>query len=929
MATACIIHNPQRGKRGAGKLCWSCVHRAGVSIRYGRRPCFPSPSSVDLCQSVGMSAGAELSSEDASRFYRNAGGARAAMEKLYWDLQLLNVGNLDRLCPMHQSTHPDRFPTRYDPSDSEPSQSVLHRRVRRLKRAARHCWAELASEGLRTMVPSPWQGGRPGVKVHAWGRVSPPDLVFLVEVKYDVVARLLFTEMLQEHHTLSSWQSLLPWQQHKEHEGLEELAEEVLLSGDMLHLAELPGAFRIYRACQGESEEQSWSAMSLLYELRACREHERDAITALGERLDRESLRLLCSHIRLATLRAQRESTSQAALMAARQSWEAWPHINSPCRRQQALLWLQAEEEETNEDVTSASPQQHSVLQLLVLSQEQERRHLVRLVHGLSPEDLQGDTAPAKEEGNQQAALRKGCINRLRELHDRLQTQNETRAPLEQADLARGSEAQPQMSSNPAMWSQHQVEACALLLLTHLLELQEAQASALLSGLTDMSVQQIQVLQAKYERDLQAQSCANLLQLLEPDAPLNPGSLLMPASSIINHSSSDRPTTPEPPEPHNSSDEPAHSLQYNSASVQAADGTVKQDVCTGCGAVMEELPYLEISCMGKEAEEEEDGSMRAQSYEKQGSLITLAWSRPPDGGTDCEAESADGVAAQSESATQTRVQSSDISSTAEHTQSDETSAESYDEEAAEQQRSPHGKLTSEEGPAAGQTDKEEAVSGCDLQTHTPPPLFDLPEAKPHSHQPTPASSSEIGTDGDMVESSPAIQSDSWDSREPDPTGAEEQENTLQTRAACGLAERETLRESTVTEREQIREQVSAVERERTMRNLVDMQKRAEQRHQRDRERQRLRVQERLSIIQNKKTEKDLLGLKHMEQLKHLTQDLPREDKQQQKTVVRERLEQLRRERSHLMQSKRDRNTAGFKELLGPVTLYRETEDTTD
>lgn len=51
------------------------------------------------------------------------------------------------------------------------------------------------------MMPSPWQGGRPGVKVHAWGCVSLQDLVPLLEVKYDVVTHLLLTEMLQEHHS--------------------------------------------------------------------------------------------------------------------------------------------------------------------------------------------------------------------------------------------------------------------------------------------------------------------------------------------------------------------------------------------------------------------------------------------------------------------------------------------------------------------------------------------------------------------------------------------------------------------------------------------------------------------------------------------------------------------------------------------------------
>lgn len=34
------------------------------------------------------------------------------------------------------------------------------------------------------------------------------------------------------------------------------------------------------------------------------------------------------------------------------------------------------------------------------------------------------------------------------------------------------------------------------------------------------------------------------------------------------------------------------------------------------------------------------------------------------------------------------------------------------------------------------------------------------------------------------------------------------------------------------------------------------------------------VKERLSIIQNRKAEEDLLGLKHTDRIRHLTQDLP-------------------------------------------------------
>lgn len=47
----------------------------------------------------------------------------------------------------------------------------------------------------------------------------------------------------------SVWEKLPPWQQHQEVEVLEDLAEEALESVDLLGLAVLPGAFRIYKYC--------------------------------------------------------------------------------------------------------------------------------------------------------------------------------------------------------------------------------------------------------------------------------------------------------------------------------------------------------------------------------------------------------------------------------------------------------------------------------------------------------------------------------------------------------------------------------------------------------------------------------------------------------------------------------------------------------
>ncbi|XP_067358466.1 uncharacterized protein [Channa argus] len=1012
-----------------------------------------------------MSVGEEFSAEDVSRIYQkvfhvpsNTDEAQTAMKKfqisggdknwacvgenvfdvllemererekkeqLYWDLQLLNAGNLNTLHVMDTPVMIDRDvqscldqsmnPKTYHQSDSGASQSytidtgrfkvlyVLYnvsnflqklctskfaasftchaqRRslvannvtgVMRLKKAARQCWARLVSEGVQSTLPTSWQGKSVRVQGQSFGCVSLSDVLLLLEVKYDVVTHLLYTEMLQEHHTHCVWGTFLPWQQHKEYEGLEDLAEEVLVSGDLLHLAELPGAFRVYRSrvrayFRGhlESREKSWSAISLLCELQTSCQQERDTLTVLGKRLDRDSMRLLCLYIRLATLRAQREKLSYSALLAARQSWETWPHVRSPCRAEQAVLWLQGEEEEQKEDFKFVSPQQQSVIQLLVLTQEQERKDLVKLIHGVSLEDLQVPecAVPPQEESNMQSALRNGCIKRLRQIHATLQTSNGP--PLEQGNphMQLQSKAQPQMQahmrSKPAMWSQHQLEDCALLLLSHLLELQEVQASALLPELMDKSAQHI--LQDKYESELQAPSYINLLQLLMSDDPLTSDSVFAPCENVTKNSCTDKMTSQSswtaPTEAQNSRDGPGKALTVGSVRVQVADSTGKQEVCIGCGAVMEELPYLEILCVSDQtsethqkiaaesrAQDEGEGSTTApQNYEKQGSLITLAWSKPPHNDTNYDTEPADEGTEQSQdlqSSVKFQADSCEISSMVE--QYDETSRESHNEESgfkglhetqsSNQQCNTKAKMTLEERHMIDQTHGE-AISECDLQTQAL--VTDtLQELKPYANDFCRALASEetdVSEDGVDVETCPtANESELFRLRVLESSHPDDQECNLKAKPECDFAEVEAMREPMLMDREQVREPVSAMERERTMRNLVDMQRKVEQRQQRDRERQLLRVQGRLSIIQNRKAEEDLLGLKHTERLKHLTQDLPQDDKNQQKTVVRERLEQLRRERSYVMQSKRDRNTSGFKELLGPVALHSSETDGSD
>lgn len=56
----------------------------------------------------------------------------------------------------------------------------------------------LASEGVYSII---CQGQVPGVRGQAWGSVSLPDVLLLVDVKYDVVTQLFYKEMLQEHYS--------------------------------------------------------------------------------------------------------------------------------------------------------------------------------------------------------------------------------------------------------------------------------------------------------------------------------------------------------------------------------------------------------------------------------------------------------------------------------------------------------------------------------------------------------------------------------------------------------------------------------------------------------------------------------------------------------------------------------------------------------
>ncbi|KAK5606599.1 hypothetical protein CRENBAI_018138 [Crenichthys baileyi] len=920
-----------------------------------------------LYQCLGMPAGAEFSTEDVSLLFckvfhvsSNRGEADAAMKKvaggdeawscvganvldvllemerakerkemLYWDCQLLNSGNLHHMLQnTFQRKDSEFFRNPYNsqsglllPQTAEtdifPAEKVLGKKqlcdtmtnMKRLHKAAKQCWARLASEGVHSILPSAWCNRRLGLSGQTWGSISLSDVLFLVEGKYDVVTHLLYTEMLQEHHTPSVWETLLPWQQLKEVEALETMAEEALHSADLLGLAFLPGAFRIYKTSCSQLREQSWSAVAFLNELHTFCQQEQNELMFLGPRLRNDSLRLLCLHVIMAIYRAQREKTSYSALLASRQSWELWPQVFNPCRAEQVTLWLQNEDKGEEGKEHFETLQQKTELQLLMLTQEMERKYLLKLVHGISLEDLQesGCTMPPKDNDrfdDEQTSLRAGCIKTLKQIHAQLQKQNGSENSSKQTSIQINIQEQ---------WSQPLLADCTLLLLTHLKELQEVQALALLQVLQHRDSQAAKALRDKYEVEIKMQCFTNLLHLLISDDPLSLGSML--AENINNDQI--RPESSCTGEVENicAGSVPATVADLiNRASrecveVRPADDSAKQEVCSGCGAVMEELPYLEILCvpdaqsnvLAPEAGDckEEDGNET-----KQGSLIPLAWSKPPEDDADYKAEDEDGEA---------ELYQDILSSIGIHLPSSQCE-ETIQERDSEELSLNRNQIPDQpnEGEAAPENYPHSLPENLlDVWPHVSSDSFEYSADGASNHT--------ANTTREMTES------ELWDLRGSELSDHEDlipsQEST---QIESSLSGRTTLLGTTQLEREEVmRDQ--AVERERTMRNLVDMQRKFEQRHQRDKERQMFRVQERLSIIQNRKAEEDLLGLKHTDRLKHLTQDLPLEDKTQQKTVVRERLEQLRRERSYIMQSKRDRNTAGFKELLAPIALH-ETED---
>ncbi|XP_073510797.1 uncharacterized protein [Phyllobates terribilis] len=133
-------------------------------------------------------------------------------------------------------------------------------------------------------------------------------------------------------------------------------------------------------------------------------------------------------------------------------------------------------------------------------------------------------------------------------------------------------------------------------------------------------------------------------------------------------------------------------------------------------------------------------------------------------------------------------------------------------------------------------------------------------------------------------------------------------------------------EQAILQREKVFIRLSLKEQQDAMQRLRDLQREAEMKCASDRRRQMLRFQERLSIARNRKSELDLMDITQRRSPQLTPEPLTEGDVERQKSAVKEHLEKVKRERTYIMQTRRDRNMTSFKELLDPVLTGKKRED---
>ncbi|XP_048024062.1 uncharacterized protein LOC125253868 isoform X2 [Megalobrama amblycephala] len=831
-------------------------------------------------------------------------------EELYWELQMLKAGRIDRTLKQNKQSSTINFVSKQQEQDPEQF-SILC-----LQNRAKRLYTRLVLDGVWSVLPSLSQRN---AGIMQPGRISPSstDILQLLYYKYDVIKEHLYREMLQDEYGVVWWDSMSEWDQTDCVCELGAFVEQAFRHRDLFQLSGLPGALRCYRSCgsvvlrgcpqnvkprdqawSSKPREQAWSAVNFLSELESHYQDEKEAISALINRVGQEALRVIYLSMCVAVRRAERENQSYTALLVARQHWDRWPYMRGSASQDLARIWLQE-----NIDPTAKKQQgwkkgncaQQAVLQFLVLCQEQERKQLVEILHRVSLSDLQG--LRNIQENNDVVhgnVMDQNCVLSLQQI----------KASLQEAHGSCTGPFIPGCSQIDVSWVE-----CAIHLLTQLTQTHEEEAWTVLYSLPDLHPEGLWTLLRKYESELHRPSFHNLHEVLQSRVPAH-------ASRGTNTVNADNEREPEHEEP--------------------SDGE-KQELCTGCGMVLdpEDTPYLEILCVkdprnevsmmesrdGDRKREEGDikskGDLEEIPVEKQNSLITLAWSKPAHGenhiqelnSTQQKAEAVS-IAVQEDRANNTRGLDTNPHDVNIYTHQENISTVSLQPSA--QYEETHS--DNEKGETQTQIQQDHSgfiTAGQQQEIIRDDELTHQPLGDTYQPESTPPTASQLLQNTDTTDTSTAPASVHFpDSKSTQTFETHEMEVSLQEQRNEEICER-------VGEEQQL-------QREATMRCLVDIQRKAERRWQRDRDRQLLRVQERLAIVQTRKADEDLLGLTQEDTLRHLTDTLRQEDEQQQKTLVREKLQQMRRERSCILQTRRERNTAGFKELLAP-TAQRMTE----
>nr|XP_055030962.1 uncharacterized protein LOC129419806 [Misgurnus anguillicaudatus] len=805
---------------------------------------------------------------------------REKREALYWDLQMLKAGRIDT-----SLKHNKQSPTiNYRPKQKEEDADELN--ILCLQNKAKRLYIRLVLDGVWTLLPSLSRSN-----IVTVGSVCPNnlDILQLLHCKYDIIKERLYREMLQDEYGMIWWDSMPAWQQTECVCELGASVEQAYRHKDWLKICGLPGALRCYRSCasvalrgfteslkprdqawSSKPKEQAWSAVIFLSELESMYEEEKDSLTTLIHRLGQEALHVIYLTLCVAVRRAERENQSHAALLVARQHWHRWPFMRGSVSQDLARIWLQENPDpnvKKEQGWKTASCTQQAVLQLLVLCQEQERKRLVEILHRVSLSELEGPKSNNMVQGNAD------CVSRLQQI----------KVSLQEAQGSNTEPPAPGFSGTDVSWAE-----CAMHLLTQLILAHEDETWSVLYSLQDLEPAGLLAVLHKYETELHRPSFYNLCDVLQSRAPAK---------------STGRP---------NAERQEAEYVQ---------EGSLEQELCTGCGMALDpdDAPYLEIICVrdprdeartmersdGEREKTERDIESKENkeeiSVEKQNSLITLAWSKPMHG--DDQIQEVTSVVREEAEATTKLREERPASTHQDHTKIPNTTTQHE----------------------VNMNTPQESINFAE----------ETPTQIPHDH---PA----FNVDGHQEEGLYRLESPS-DDRQPITTLPIQTTDTTDTSTppvstqypdhkqthVCDAAEMESSQEEQKWEEETIERggEEQQLQREATMQCLVNIQRRAERRWQRDRDRQLLRVQERLAIVQSRKADEDLLGLTQEDSLRHLTDTLRQEDEQQQKTLVKEKLEQMRRERSCILQTRRERNTAGFKELIAPTAQrMAETEE---